>query len=299
LRHLHNEVEDSSDAQQLQECLLAYGQWLAQLTLGEQQELEDELRGLPADEQVERVRRLVRRENRRASRRLSADDAKKLRRAVLELVEERRSVVLQEMGRRGAPDRARRLEGPRGAFIILSWALQNEEGAQEARERIVSQLSAEAQDHLERLGPRLRQLQLWQWIRDSLQANWTPGELESFFAKELDNDQRAWLLNLPPGEMQAELERLYMDSQLGIRGGFAPGGGPWNPPGPKRPPFRPEMGKRGRPDGPPPPGFHERDRFEGRPNGPPRPRRGERDDRRPPDSPGPPPPPPPERQDAI
>ncbi len=277
LRRLQREIQSADDWESLQLNLLTYGQWLSQLTVGEREELREGLAGRAADEQLDRVRRFVRRENQRSSRRLSADDAERLRRAVFELVEERRAQILQEMRRRGAADRARRLEGPRGAFIILNWALQNEQSAHEARERIVGQLSSDARDHLARLGPRSRQLQLWQWIRDSLQANWGPGELERYFADELSNDQRERLLNLPPGEMQAELERLYMASELGFRGGFEPGGGPRNPTGPGWPEFRPERGPR--------------ERFERSPDGPPRgPRGGDRDGRRPPpERPGPPP----------
>jgi hypothetical protein len=168
--------------------------------------------------------------------------------------------------------------------------IRNEEGAKLARDRIAEALDAETTALLDRLNPRARQLQLWQWIREAMQPKWTPGELERFFAKELDTTQRERLLNLPPGEMQSELEQMYLASQLGFRGGLPLGGGPWKVPGPDRPRFRP--GARGRTGGPMPEFFDDRfdprpagpnnRRHEGRlpadgPPGPPPPRRGSRD----------------------
>jgi hypothetical protein len=289
LRDLQREIREAEDAEQLQRNLLAYGQWLARLSLGEQEELKEALRGRPVDEQLQRLQRFVRKENAEASRQLSNEDEEKLRRAVLAFVDERRSMLLNEMRRRGAGERARRLEEPRGALMILNWTMQNEDAAIEARDRIVGELSPEARAHLDRLGPRARRLQLWQWIRDSLQPKWSPGELEQFFANELDNNQRERLLDLPPGEMQSELERLYLANEIGIRGMMEWRDGPRHPQGQVRPDFRPGM--RGRPGGPPLEYF-ERGRFDGRPEGPEPPevrRRGERPDRRPPNRPGPPP----------
>ncbi|MEX0611357.1 MAG: zf-HC2 domain-containing protein [Pirellulales bacterium] len=272
IRSLSRDISQAQDAKELQATLLAYGQWLARLTPGEQQQLREELWGLPGNEQADALRRFVRLENEQASRRLSPEDAEKLRNAVLSLVEERRARILNEMHRRGAGDRAPRLEGPLGALRILSWELQNEERANRARERIIGQLSPEAQAHLERLGRGGRRVQLWHWIRDSLQAKVGPAELERFFTDELDPDQRERLLNLPPGEMQPELERLYFDKELGFRGLMEPGDEPGNPPGPGGPGFRREMGERDRPGG--------RDRFDRGPDGSRPPRRD--DDRRPP-----------------
>jgi hypothetical protein len=121
--------------------------------------------------------------------------------------------------------------------------------------------------------------------------------LERFFANELDNNQRERLLNLSPGDMQAELERLYVASEFGVRGVGAAGGGLSNPAPPIRPDIRPED-RRGRLGGPPTPEYFERDPRERGPNGPRGPRPDDRKDHRPPRGPGPPPPHH-ERQDAI
>jgi len=267
LRSLQREIREAHDAAQLQRNLVAYGQWLSRLSLGEQEELKEELRGLPLDEQMDRVRRFVRQANQRASRQLSPEDAETLRRAVLAFTEERKSRIVPEMRRRGRADAARWLDEPRGALMILGRELQNDDSVNDVRERIVKQLSPEAQTHLESLRPWARRLQLWQWIRDSLKPNWGPGELERFFANELDNNQRERLLNLSPGDMQAELERLCVASEFGVRR-------------------------------PPPPELFERDPRARGANGPRGPGPNDRKDHRPPRGPGPPPPHH-ERQDAI
>jgi hypothetical protein len=256
IRDLHQEILSAKEKDQLQQTLVAYGQWLSQLTPGEQEQLREELWALPADQQPEHLSRWIRRQSDRASRTLSAEDTDKLRAAVLALVDERRSQLLSEMRGGDNSERARRLQGPRGALTILSRELQNEETASAARKRLIQQLSPEAQDHLRQLGGwngRMPRFQLWQWIRDSLQPRWGAGELENFFATELDNVQRERLLNLPPGEMQAELERLYLANEFGVRGMGELGIGPRDPMRPSRPDFRPGPDDRDSPNRPPPP----------------------------------------------
>jgi hypothetical protein len=286
LRDLQRAIKDADDAEQLHVNLLAYGRWLAQLTLGEQEDLREELRGVPVSEQIKRLERFVRRENLQAARQLSGEEKDRLRAAVLAFVEERRTALLDEFERGGAGgERVRRLEG-RGTLAILTWMLRNEEGARLARDRIVEALDPETAALLERLNPRTRQMQLWQWIRQAMQPKLTPGELEKFFVDDLDSNQRERLLNLPPGEMQSELEQMYLAGELGFRGMTMPESGPWN--APRGPEFRPGMR---RPGGPPP------DFPDGAPfDGPPDRRDGRR--RGPPDRPGPPPPHP-EPREAI
>jgi hypothetical protein len=297
MRGLQEEIRGADDAAQLQRNLLAYGQWLSRLTLGEREELKDHLSDVPVEGQMERLRRFVRRENQRASRELSPEDAETLRTEVLALVGEHKPRLLHEMRRRGRGDLARRLEEPRGAMMILGRELQNDDTAGIVRERIVNKLSPDARAHLDRLGPWGRRMQLWQWIRDSLKPDWGPGELERFFAQQLNSSERERLLDLPSGEMQAELERLYVASEFGLRGPAGPGGEMRNPRGPDRPDFRPEMGKRGRPGGPPPEFAPEP--FDRGPEGPARFRRDLRDGRPPPPFGRPGPPPPQEQQEAI
>jgi hypothetical protein len=287
LRDLQRAIKDADDAEQLQLNLLAYRRWLEQLTPGEQEDLREELKGVPLSEQMNRLERFARKEDLQAARQLSANEKERLREAVLAFVEERRAMLMDEMERRGSGQRARRLEGPRGALAILTWMMRNEEGAKLARERIVGVLDPETITLFDRLNPQARRMQLWQWIRQAMQPKLTPDELEEFFVDELDSNQRERLLNLPPGEMQSELEQMYLASELGFRGMAMPESGPWN--APRGPDFGPGM--RRHPGGPPP-DFRDRGPFDGPPD--------RRDGRRrgPPERPGPPPPHP-EPREAI
>ncbi len=111
-------------------------------------------------------------------------------------------------------------ELPRRALMVLSWELRNDERDEETRDRLIEELSPEAQaqwKNISRRDHRRRQVQLWRWIMEAMRPSWGPDELERFFAKELDNNVRAHLLSLPTDEMQAQLERLYLTSQFGLR----------------------------------------------------------------------------------
>jgi hypothetical protein len=303
LRELQREISKSPDADHLQRTMIAYGQWLSRLTAGEQEQLREDLSSLPIDEQVGRVLQSVRKANAQALRRLSSEEAEALRKEVLAIARERQSTLQRELRGRGDGDRSRRLEGPRGAIIILSRELQSDRDSQTAK-RLISKLSPESQAYLERIGSWRRRLQLWQWISESMQSKLGPDELERFFADKLDNNQRERLLNLPPAEMQAQLERLYFSAELGFGDSEQwwkefreSGGGPWNAPG-RGPGLRPDRPPRGRErPGGPPPEFRDRGRPVG-PGGPPRPRQDMLpDDRRPP--PGRPGPADGPRRDAI
>jgi hypothetical protein len=287
MRVLQREIAQAADADELQHTLLVYGQWLSRRTPGEQAEL----RSLPTDQRLERVKQFARQDNRQAARQLSAEDAKVLREAVLAMAEQRKQAILEQLRQGGAANPEQRLEGRRaaGALFLLFRGLQDEATRDELRERLTSGLSPMAQEHLESLHSPWRERQLWQWVRDSLQPKLGPEELERFFAEDLDNNQRERLLSLPREEMEAELERLYFGAgaQLGLRDiqGLRGFGDPGRfGPGPRRPDMPgegPPRGPRWRPwdaeprphdpghRGPPPQDGFDRDRFP--PGGPPPP----------------------------
>jgi hypothetical protein len=284
LKSLAQQISQADDAAGLQRTMLAYGQWLTHRPEWQ----KAELRQLPIDERLDRVAELVRRENRRAAQQLSADDAARLRKEVLAIAEERKQQFEQfmEQGRKrdsGKPPRQLTSHPGARALWIVYHGLEDEEARDALRERLKSQLSPQAQQHLQSLPGRGRQWQLMQWVRDSLQPKRGPEELEKFFAEKLDKDQRERLLSLPAAEMEVALERMYVGEQLGLLdtqwwGDFGDRGRFDGPP--RGPEGRPR--DRGRHDGPPP-------------NGPPR---GDTD--RGPMGPGPPGPlldgPPPDRQ---
>jgi hypothetical protein len=299
LRRLESEIRTDADATQLQKTLVAYGQWLDRLSPGEQEDLHDELRELTAEERVDRIDRDIRRETARASRRLSPTDAASLRREVFAIAEEWRERISRRRPDRRDREWLTRLEGPRGALFMLSEQLEDDDRRDQVRERLVRSLSSEMQDHFDELDRRGRWMQLRQWIRQSLEVNSRPDELERFFADDLDSREREWLLSLPSDEMQAQLERLYFGAtQLGFRDNQerwqdfreSVGGPPWSPPGDARPGMRPDGPPRGGDRfGAPPPEFDNRGRFDRGPNGPRRPPPGgPTGGRRPPNRPGPP-----------
>jgi hypothetical protein len=218
LRALTRDINDSPDSELLRRHLIAYGRWLAKQQSGDR----EDLRGLASDERLTFIRDIVRDEEERASRRLSADDAKKLRAEIIAIYEQRQADFLSRASRRDSHiqplfDEA---ELPQRALMVLSWELRDEDRDQKTRDRLIGELSPEAQaqwNKISRRDQRRRQFQLWRWIMEAMRPSWGPAELERFFAEELDNNVRAHLLSLPTDEMQAQLERLYLGSQFGLR----------------------------------------------------------------------------------
>jgi hypothetical protein len=295
--------------------LLAYGQWLNGLTAGKQDELRQQLEERSVDEQVRLVQRLAEEERDDPTLQLSREDAEKLRNELRSLAAERQAELLKDLRHRGDKERLERLEGPRSALTILARELRSNDRDNPVWRRLVDVLSPEAREHLDSLPPYRRIGQLWRWIGQSLQVKVDADALERFFAEKLDNEKREELLNLPPNEMQARLERLYYATELGFRDAA-----PWwterEPGGPMRGddranhrgdrPRRDRDGRDGdRRDGPPggpPPDSRERDRMRPGAGGPP-PRDGfpgddRRSPRRGPQNGAPPPGPPPHQDEA-
>ena len=226
LRQLEREIANAEDADVLQRTLLAYGQWLARRSPGE----GAELRALSPEKRIREIEQKIARDDRHAARQLSVEDARRLRDEVYEIAEERKEdflkdmrerKIFEKMRERGIRNPEERIEerDPRVARFIVGHALLwNKRIDDKTRRRLVGRLSGSAQDHLEKLGEGGQNWQLIRWMRESLEPKRGPEALERFFAEQLDNDQRAALLSLPPGEMETELERLYLTDQLGFRG---------------------------------------------------------------------------------
>ena len=257
LRDMEREIRQDENADELRKTMVVYSRWLAQRPPGDQ----EDLRVLSADKRLETIAAIVRYEGEQAARVLSAQDAAELREEIFEIYEDRKRDFHRDMDKRDRDLRVR-LEGSprRRALIVLSWALRNDDTDDSTRDRLTGQLSPEAQDYWERVSRRGRlrkQHQLWQWVRQAMQPRWDSGELEKFFTSDkLDSAQREQLLSLPPDEMQARLERLYVSSELGLRDidDWLPelGGGepfPQPPPGRDRPDGRRGDGPRGPRDG--------------------------------------------------
>jgi hypothetical protein len=201
----------------LRHRLVAYGRWLSRQLPGDQ----EDLRMLPTEERLQLVRDIVRDERERAARRLSAEDAEKLRAEIMEIYQERKDRFLGNPRRRDPETRRRfdEAEEPRRALMVLTWELRNDDRDEKTRDRLVDALGPDARaqwDRISRRDQRRRQFLLWRWIMETMQPRWGPDELEKFFVNDLDNNQRAQLLSLPADEMQSQLSRLYLASQFGL-----------------------------------------------------------------------------------
>jgi hypothetical protein len=300
LQQLAAEINAADDREKLQKTLIAYSQWLSRRRPGDQVELREELGELKTDDQVDRVRQIVRRESERASRELTADEKARLRKEIFAIAGERRDAVLEKF--QAGKNFKETWPGGIQALLILHHELRDEERAGPTLRRLIDQLSPDTQAQWERMGrwrgdmQRLQQLS--RWIFEAMQPKWGAGELEEFFAGEsLDANERQRLLELPRAEMETELGRLYLISEFGLpekgqwlRDFRGAGGLPRNLTGPDRREWRPEGPGRGGPGGPPPPDVNRPGRGprgQGGMRGPVPP--GERPrDRRPPDGPGPP-----------
>ncbi|MGD9633426.1 MAG: anti-sigma factor, partial [Pirellulales bacterium] len=277
LRQLARDIDTADDRQKLEATLTAYGAWLQSRTPAERVGLRD--RKLSTDERLVKVERLVEQTQRSLRRQLSLDDEKALQDAVFSLVEERRHELLDEVRQRGNPDPEQRI-GQRSvamvALAIVGREMQNDRRRAELQNRLTASLSEEAQLDLEGLEEWQRWRQLMRWVYEALAPKIRPQSLEEFFAQELNNDQREYLLGLPRAEMQEQLQQMYARSQVGLRDESVPrwpfrgpgGRGPWDRGGPNDRDRR--DGRRGEFDGrrfEGPPGR----RGPGRPGGPPGP----------------------------
>jgi hypothetical protein len=275
LRKLANDIGRADDKAELQKTLVAYGQWLSRHTAGEQETIREDFEGLSTTQRIDKIRRMVERDTEEAKRQLSPEDQIQLRNEIFALAKAKKAELLEKM-----PEFRERVEkwdatkvGP--ALFIVREALNDNETRERTINQLLSNLSRETREHWNKL-PRWRRDrpsgQLYEWIHEAVQPKWGPADLERFFASDkLNNDERQMLLDKPKAEMEAELERLYLKSELGIderwqhfRESGERGRGPRNGPGPGPPEGgRPGTGPQRRPDGQP---------FEPRfgPDGPPR-----------------------------
>lgn len=300
LRNLAEEIGRATDAPALQKTLVAYGEWLARHSAGEQQTISEKLAALPDDKRVAEIRKMVEREGAQSARHLSPEERTKLQNEIFAIAKDMKAKLLEKMPAGPLRDRVETMDvtKPGPARFIVTEALFNNDSREEVVTRLLNGLSGDTNEHWQKLHrwQRKEQLnQLSEWIHEAVQTKWGPEDLEEFFANDskLTNDQRQLLLDKPRLEFEVELERLYQKSVLGIderwqllrefgdrargqRNGQPPDGGR---PGPQRrqngPPFEgpprrdgpPPDGRFGPDDGPPP---FDRDRppRDGGPRGP-------------------------------
>ena len=224
LRKLVDDIRDAPDAAELQKTLVAYGQWLSPHSAAEKQRWSDEFKKLNTAEQVDFIARQVQRDYDEAAHQLSNADVKAMHKAILDVAKEKKAALLEKLPAGDAnKDRMANMDaaktGP--AMLFLRVAMWEDEGSDETINRLISKLSLAAREHWEKLPrwPRERRRgQLSEWIRQAMRPKWGPADLEKFFASsdKLTNEQRQNLLDMPKSKMQAELERLYLKSELNI-----------------------------------------------------------------------------------
>jgi hypothetical protein len=228
--------------------------------------LLEQLNDLPSNKQVEVVRRHIEQDERQASRHLKPEDAEKLRQEISQIGQENKELL--ERARKSR--KVLRINGeaplvPQGSMFALADLFRGDK-REEIQNRLVGKLSSAEQAHWKTLDRQRKWWQLSIWIQDAMKLKADPEKLEQFFASDkLTPEQRQRLLDKPYANLEADLERMYIRSELGIEnpaqlfGDFSePGRMPWSGPGmgpregagPNRPPgFNPERGPR--PDGPP------------------------------------------------
>ncbi len=217
LQTLAQEISDSPDRAELQETLARYSAWVQQLTPGKQAELRE----LASEDRLRRVEQTIQMAKREPRWQLSPEDERGLQEAILHVVEQKRLEFIAELRRQGNREPERRIANMSAAAVaslIVQRELHSDERRHELQDRLTALLSPEAQQHFAGLEGRQRGWQLSQWIRAALRPKFGPEELESFFAgKDLNNDQREYLLSLPQAEMDDQLQQMYMSLQVGLR----------------------------------------------------------------------------------
>ena len=97
VRQLTNDISRAEDAARLQATLVAYGQWLSSRhTAGEQEQMRKDFEGLSANQRVDAIRKIVKRENEQAARHLLPEDVDALRREIFELAKEKKAELLKK-----------------------------------------------------------------------------------------------------------------------------------------------------------------------------------------------------------
>jgi hypothetical protein len=278
------DVRNAPDAAKLEQTLAAYGQWLSRHSAGQQHQLQEELDRTPPEQQAELIRSRIERESELAMRHLLPEDADKLRKAIFQIVRERRPEFMDRISQNGKMESAQNVDEKvaRQAASILGNELlkANPATREEIENRLISNLSPTAREQWNKLARRQRDFgrgrQLLVWLRDAMNLKVDPEALERFFAEDpkLTDDQRERLLNQSRTRLDSQLEQMYFGSELGVdvsqfaepnpaqRNAIPPGrgmrrqgapglGGPAGPDAPGSRRFREQRGKAGRPDGPP------------------------------------------------
>jgi hypothetical protein len=264
VRNLSNEIRNAADSAQLQKTLIAFGQWMARHSAGQQQQLRDELEKSSSPErQAAIVKNALERENEFAMRHLSDQDAKAFLDELELMISARKAEVADHQRQRRKQERGQNLDDqPRQRASITAELFRPAE-RDKTEARLISKLSPEAQAYWQKLDREHREVaklsQMMVWVRDVMNPTVNQQKLEEYFAGDkLTDDQKQLLLEMPNSKMKTALERMYFQSELGIEnpGQFLSEFGElnrmqWMGPGfgrPREGEGRPRFGRDQRPD---------------------------------------------------
>ena len=253
LRQLHTEITTAPDAAQLVQAMQRYHEWLKTLRPGERAEL----RSLPLDQRIQRIKQLrdnqaLQRFRQMTASTLDADDLRHIGEWARDYLRRHESEIVATM----PPEQQqayRESKDVRYKGFLLTMAFLRLEAnrlniSQEEVNDLLARLSPDAQKLLPRetdAQQRNRMLRTWievalwsPWRRDHPQPEVSQDELARFLEKEVSPEQREYLEGLPAELFRREAERLYHFYKR--RGeGFPPRGRgrsgsepPQSPPGP-------------------------------------------------------------------
>jgi hypothetical protein len=207
LRNLAEQIAMDPDKTQLQELLVAYGQWIAAKPEHEKADLREEK---SVDERIRRVDQLWQQE----APRLSAAEKQRLKDEIAEITEDYKDEMAAAL----------EIPLPQGSVLqglTVGWALANSETAAATRERLVARFDAQTRQFLEQRDRGWRD-PLYRWIREALPLSLAargrnPAALRQFFAHELSNEDRARLAAVPAGEFEAAVADQAIARELDER----------------------------------------------------------------------------------
>lgn len=275
LRKLHTSIEADPHAAELQGTLSRYHAWLGTLSNVQR----DELRMLPADQRIERIKELLKQQEVQRFQafvgNLDEDDRKAIFRWLGEFVTAHEEEILEVLPREER-QRIRDIGDPEAKQRTLGWVM----GAhrydakiptpdREDLNRLMDCLSAKTTAQIEQAPATEQPDRIREMIGAAVFSRRNPPvpdeELRKFY-NGLKADQREKLEGLEPEEFRRRLTSMYQGEKRGWQGGRGPGFGF---PGPGRPGEgprgdgrrggRPDDGRDGppgdrRPKGPPPEG---------------------------------------------
>jgi hypothetical protein len=270
LERLHEQLETDIGADKLRRVMSRYYEWLGTLSPGQRAELFEKT----PDERVAVIKKLKADQAQPPANAayegapLPPQDAQKVIHWLENLAWSRREELLKHL----KPAERKRIEGldearQRAALLPIAWRRWHGTGTgvlastgRDGVRELVQQLSPPVRQRLEAAQtPEQKQQQFRQLMQSALGRRIKTGgrmtppvnqeDLERFFTRDLNADERERLLGLSADEMQRELRKMYWQRQLGDHGSPQP---EHSPRGPRIVPSPPPPPPPGGPDRKPP-----------------------------------------------